>query len=156
MKRMKRSHLKRFSAGYINTGQPAMPRGRRPDYGCTSGNVTYVEHRLVVLFGLDKPSRDNSPRVEVLERLKKVLTEADPDRHICLINKKYTKIFMFWSSEYSRFWFVKKVCSAFVKSISYPDREAAMRAYNSGRITWIELSNSQTDTGSPSPRPVSV
>jgi len=146
-KRIKRHHLKRFSAGYINTGQPAMPRGRRPDYGCTAGNISCIERRLVVLFGLDKPSRDNSPRVAVLERLKQVLLEADPDHHICLINKKYTKIFMFWSSEYSRFWFVKNVCSAFVKSISYPDREAAMRAYNSGRITWIELSNSNTESG---------
>jgi hypothetical protein len=138
MKRMKRSHLKRFSAGYINTGQPAMSRSRRPDYGCTTGNIANIDRRLVVLFKLDYLLQDNAPRVAVLESLAKILSEVSPDRHICLVNRKYTKMFMFWSAEYTRFWFVKSVCSVFVKSISYADRESAMRAYNSGRITWVE------------------
>lgn len=153
MRRMKRSHLKRFSAGYINTGQNPLPRRDRNTTTTDnwyerrlrneSGKVYYIRK----LFKLEEDIyNDQHPRFKVLDNLLNMLGQQDPEKHVCLFSKKYTKLFLFWNSEYTQFYFTKQVCELFLKSIAYSSRDAALKAYRNDRITWIEHSG-----GSPSP-----
>ena len=147
MQRMKRSHLKTYSAGYI-------PVGRTPNKqvfqmylnSAKSGRHSVQEYVQAMLMV-------NAPRTEALARRLEVLAEVPLERNIILFKSKRKKIMLFFDESHSRFFIVEcnRILGFIRKSIVYSSRNRALHVFNNNKIKWkdtvsligLEHANSQ-------------
>jgi hypothetical protein len=131
-KRIKRAHMKRFASDNVQVHNRIVPYHIR--------NITRDHYRHLVEMGKPDPVAD------------KIFPQEPIRQHIVLVNMRSKQIFLYWNNDYTQFYFVKVVFKVCLKSISYPDREYAMRQYNLGRVVWTERKTTP-ELAIPSPSP---
>lgn len=94
------------------------------------------------LFGLDDANRAAANRARLSDaKLSLLLSGVEVRDHICLINGKLTKRFMFWShaNYLEHYWFLLQrdtVTGKTQRSKRYFSRDAALAAHKTECITW--------------------
>lgn len=145
-KRIKRSHLRRFSAKMVGRGTGPTPNQQ------LLAEHTYrarpVDNMTARLFGIGEglSGAHNEGRVEALVKrsrllkgLERIIAGVPIHRHICFINTKIRKLFMFYTREYCVFIEFYVVAQQFRRSLHYADAAEAKSAYLGNRITWVQM-----------------
>lgn len=138
-KRLKRHHLKRFSAFVINTGSAKRTANgtvkrawNELNYrGHVEGHARLLVTRnyLVTLFGLDVINTIKPEFKEQIERM----------HYITLLDSRRIKESLFWT-KHEYFVVQYDLVRGFVKkSTTFYSRDDVMRAWETGSLHWIEF-----------------
>jgi hypothetical protein len=143
-KAMKRSYLKRFSAGYINTGRSINKIGMESLYG---GSVLPLNSDpfLRVVFGADS-NKGGPSREEALELRKKILEGTDPryrDKPLLAKVSETAKFivtigYVDMVSMHCYLYRTDKRTNVVMKSVSYGSKARAIQALKLDKVLWLE------------------
>lgn len=147
---MKRSHLKRYSSGYINTG-PTPNKQVLSEYAHHARSLAIRDEWLSVAFPnkeLDTPERIHEaakkgvPRAVVLLRLmeqEQGVNKKHQFTNVSMLNSKYESVRLYISSDLC--FFIRRLTRSNVvltwTSLFYSDPSRAKRDWGYGRVTWI-------------------
>lgn len=150
-KGMRRSYLKVFSCGYINTGHS-------PNRDLIAGyNNRAVDDNLFKLFHDVSKDAPNAPRKEIIDRLNRVKEFFDKVQvksyyNVMLVQNDNMKLFLFHNGIGTSYVFVKHDLKkgVFYRSLVYSNRALAMQRLFASKVVWIEA---QQETAEKPPSP---
>jgi hypothetical protein len=134
-KGMRRSYLKRFSNGYINTGT-SPNRETLSEYSARGRSTP--DPFLVTLFGLDT-NKGSLPREEALALRQKILETAEPNMHIKVQETEKLKVLMYYKPGAVQVFFVQyeKTTGIVRRSLVYGTKNRALRVLRMNKVTWV-------------------
>jgi hypothetical protein len=79
-------------------------------------------------------------RAAALQKIQELEKQLPAQRYFSVIDRKFKKLKLFYNDTRDRFWFVEEnlLGRFLLLSLSYENKNRAMRDFTLGRITWIE------------------
>ena len=104
---MKRSHLKRFSAKSLNTGNRLNPvvMSEYRKRAVSGSNLTIEQFLNLLIPNKSKIEQLKNIRLKCLERIRE-LTEDDVRRNVVLLNGRYQRTIVFYNAKQTEWRFV--------------------------------------------------
>lgn len=153
-KAMRKGMLRVFSKQTVNTGQGPAPLAVREyqnrlrtfnqEIPRTLGMLLPSEDKVLTYKNqVLKKEVDNVPRDEVeelLRNMRNMLEGVPVERHIRLAFGKNYKLFLFFSNDHKRWFFVewKRRAANFRRSIVYSSKERALAVFKIDSVVWVQ------------------
>lgn len=141
-KRIKRAHMKMYSAGYINVGKGPNPIVLA-EYKARARNVDDLIWKMFNFPGQfpNHPStngRLNAPRAAVLRKIEELTNKAPIEKYVLLEATKFTRTFLILNSECCFLIRKDTLKQLLVRSVHYNSRENAIYAFKHKCVTWVQ------------------
>lgn len=134
---MRRAYLKRFSSGYINTGRSLNAVGMDALFSGSKLPLN-ADPWLTTIFGKDT-NNGGIPREQALALREKIINQTEPHMHFKVLETEKLKVLLFYRSAQDGVFFVQyeKTVGVIRKSISYANKERAMRILRADNVKWL-------------------